>query len=90
MSVEQRIEGSLLIEAEVKRAYLENNKVVESIFWEPEIIANVIGSNIYNLHVQSNGKTATLKKIPRESIEDYPGRVGNEVLNAYIKELAAK
>lgn len=90
MSASERVEGSKLIEAEVKRAYSAAHKVVDSIRWEPDVIEGVSAAISYHLHIQSGGKILTLREIPRETIDDYPSKVDNEILNAYIRELASK
>lgn len=90
MSKEERLEGARQIEGKVRKEFALNGKQVDSVKWNVERGGELSNFSSHTLYVTSKGKEFTLKDIPDERLEDYPGVVGNEVLDAYIMQLAKR
>jgi len=90
MSNEQRIEGARLIEEEIRKTFSSNGKEVSTIQWNLNSGGSLFSVDSHTIHVTVNGRTLTLTSLPSETIEDYPGGLGNERLIAHIRELASQ
>lgn len=76
-------EGQRKIEEKVKEIASHEGKEITDMVWES-------GQNdTFTLLVKTGSNKNTLRSIPREQIEDYPGKVGIAVLESNLKGLVA-
>jgi hypothetical protein len=85
MDYAEKLNGALLIQEFVSEEFIKQGKAIQSFEWKP-IIESM--AQKHNLIIYINGLPCIFKNIPRESIEDYPGKVGNETINTHVKEWA--
>lgn len=88
MSNAERREGAKQIEEKVRAEFALAGRPVDSVKWNIERGGEISTFSSHTLYVMSGERELKLSNIPDERLEDYPGGVGNEVLNAHIKQLA--
>lgn len=88
MSGEERNEGARLIEEKIRDTFSSAGKTVADIQWNLDRGGQLLDYPSHTIHVTVNGEELKLESIPDERIVDYPGGVGNETLNAHIRQLA--
>ncbi len=88
MSEAERKEGARLIEEKIRETFSSAGKTVENIQWNIERGGQLLNFENHTIHVTVDGKELEITNVPRESIEDYPGGSGNEIMDAHIRKLA--
>ena len=90
MSEEERIEGARLIEEKIREEFSKAGKNVDSIDWNLERGGKLLNYSSHTIYISSEGKELKLNSVPDERLLDYPGGVGNENLNAHIRQLCSQ
>jgi len=90
VSEAERKEGARLIEEKIRESFLSAGKVVENIQWNIDKGEQLLEYSSHTIHITVGGKELKLANVPNERVEDYPGSVGNEILDAHIIQLAGQ
>jgi hypothetical protein len=89
MSVEERKLGADAMEQEFVKVFSKSGKTIESFKWVPELSSDFSSCSYHTVEVTSGSALYILENIPREVLDDYPGKRGNEVINFYISKLVS-
>ena len=89
MSIEERKLGADAIEKEFIRVFSMSGKTIEEFKWVPELSSEFSSFSHHTVEITSGNSLYTLENIPREVLDDYPERRGNEVINFYISKLVS-
>ena len=90
MSDEERSEGARLIEERIRDTFSSAGKTVAGIKWNLDRGGQLLNYSSHTIHVTVDGEELRLESVPNERIVDYPGGVGNETLDAHIRQLAQR
>ena len=77
------------MEKEFIRVFSMAGKIIESFKWTPDFSENYSSFSHHTVNIRSGVTLYILENIPREVLDDYPGRVGNEVIDSYISKLVS-
>lgn len=89
MSIEERKLGADAMEQEFIRVFSVSGKTIERFKWVPEFSNNFSSFSYHTVEVTSGSDLYILENIPREVLDDYPGKIGNEGINFYISKLVS-
>lgn len=87
MSYEERKLGGEQIEQKLNSIFSAARRKIESITWHPELSLEFSLSPSHTLEIASESELYVIENIPREVLEDYPGKIGNETINLCISKL---
>lgn len=89
MSIEERKLGAEVMEKEFTRVFNLAGKITEKFKWTPDLSESYSSVSHHTVEIKSGSTLYILENIPREVLDDYPGKVGNEVIDFYIAKLVA-
>jgi hypothetical protein len=83
-------EGQFQIEETLRELLNSLGLKLDEVEWRLESSDVQRNFDLYTLRVMAGGEKHSIQGIPREQIEDYPGRAETEILNSHLVELVRK